>query len=91
MNRSARGDKYQGMNLDKLKSVFRSAFSEIATAKKLRSRILEIDDEIKYCGHDDQYSPLTADQLEIECGNRKLPFKFGKDAHPIEELLIVRF
>ena len=77
----AKGDKYDSVGLIWLKEAYIAAFGgEIPTLKKVLSKILEIDDDIKHGGHDNQYSLLNATLLSAECKNRKLPSKLGKDA-----------
>ena len=78
--RKTNEDRYDGMDTNDLKTKYEQVFSESLTEKRLLSRILEIDDEIKHGGHDNQYQQLTTSQLQTECRNRKLPFKLGKDA-----------
>ena len=82
LNRRTRCDKYESMNFSQLKAECIAAFDNksLITEKELLSKILEIDDEIKYGGHDNQYSILSANQLQVECKNRKLPFKFDKNS-----------
>ena len=84
-NRGAKGlvgssikDSFQGMKVNDLKVAYESTFGDAPNIKNLLSRILEIDDEIKCGGHDNQYTMLSTGQLELECRNRRLPFKLGK-------------
>ena len=66
-------EKYESRSLSDLKKEYKSHFGKSVTEKSLCINLLEIDDTIKYGGHDNQYSLLNTDQLKTECINRKLP------------------
>ena len=70
-------DKYSCLTLEELKYEFEKAFDRAPTNKILCMKLLEIDDDLKYEGHDNIYTGLTLDELEKECKSRSLPFVVG--------------
>ena len=71
-------DRFTNMNLDQLKEAFEVTFECAPTRKILCQKVLEIDDELKFGGHDNFYSGLKLNELEEECQDRKLPFAVGQ-------------
>ena len=70
-------DKYSRLTIEELKDEFEKTFDCLPTRKFLCIKLLEIDDELKYDGHDNVYTGLKLDELEKECKSRNLPFLVG--------------
>ena len=70
-------DKFSNLTIEELKEEFQKVFDCMPTKKILCVKLLEIDDDLKYDGHDGIYSSLKLSELEGECKNRNLPFAVG--------------
>ena len=70
-------DKFSNLTVEELKEEFIKVFDCMPTKKILCVKLLEIDDDLKYDGHDGIYSSLKLSELEGECKNRNLPFAVG--------------
>ena len=79
-NDTMKDDRFSSMSLEELKVEFENIFECPPTRKFLCIKLLEIDDELKYEGHDNVYIGLKLNELEEECTSRNLPFVVGSNA-----------
>ena len=73
-------DKFSRLKIEELKAEFEKTFECVLTRRLLCIKLLEIDDELKYEGHDNAYIGLRLGELEKECKSRNLPFAVGTNA-----------
>ena len=78
-NDTRKDDRFSCMSLEELKDEFENIFDCPPTKKFLCIKLLEIDDELKYEGHDNVYTGLKLNELEEECKSRNLPFVVGSN------------
>ena len=76
-NKNSKNDRFSSMSVEDLKDQFEKNFECFPTRKILCQKLLEIDDELRYDGHDGIYSGLSLTELEEECKSRNLPFTVG--------------
>ena len=72
-------DRFSCMSIDELRDEFEKTFDCAPTRKILCLKLLEIDDQLKYEGHDNEYAGLKVDELVEECKNWNSPFVVGSN------------
>ena len=71
-------DKFSAMDFEVLKSHFPPS---IICKRYVLSKLLEIDDKLKFGGTDGEYANIMNDEeLQLECRNRKLPDSVNEEA-----------